>query len=400
MSRDVLTRVHPATDAFLRLTDIAYVSGVVTRHSLSISPRDTLAALVLFASIAVFVVGAARYLTPGRARRLVASLIVLGTVLALVAIAQRATWNGRIYWFWTTVSGAEAYGPFVNRNHFAGWMLMALPLALGYFFAYLNRAKPHRSADWGHRLLWLSTREGWRAILIASAIFVMGLSLVLTLSRAAIAAFALAVAFSAWVVAHRVAGRSRRAMLVAYLAVLVGAIVLMVGIESLATRFADLQSMTSRRDLWRDALGVFKDFPVAGTGLGTYRASMFVYQTIDRRVVVEHAHNDYLQLLAEGGVLVAGAALLCAVLLVREIRRRFQQEPAGSTTYWIRVGAVTGIMAIALQELVDFSLRIPGNDVMLALLTAISIGKLQREHPARDQSRRLGACRSNAGTRS
>ena len=57
--------------------------------------------------------------------RLVGALIVLGFVLALFGMIQKATFNDRIYWFWRPINVANnAFGPFVNRNHFAGWMLM------------------------------------------------------------------------------------------------------------------------------------------------------------------------------------------------------------------------------------------------------------------------------------
>jgi O-antigen ligase len=101
---------------------------------------------------------------------------------------------------------------------------------------------------------------------------------------------------------------------------------------------------------------------------------MSAYQTY--RVDTLHfaeAHDDYLQLLAEGGVLLAVPAVVVIALFVREVRHRFRERLDDLTGYWIRVGAVTGVVAIGLQELVDFSLQMPGNAALFALLCAIAV---------------------------
>jgi O-antigen ligase len=85
------------------------------------------------------------------------------------------------------------------------------------------------------------------------------------------------------------------------------------------------------------------------------------------------AHNDYLQLLVEGGWLVAVPALVLVGLFVWEVRRRFREARDDRTGYWLRLGAVTGLVAIALQEVMEFSLQMPGNAALFTLLAAIAI---------------------------
>jgi O-antigen ligase len=85
------------------------------------------------------------------------------------------------------------------------------------------------------------------------------------------------------------------------------------------------------------------------------------------------AHNDYMQLLAEGGVALAAVVLAALVVLGALIRRRFRAKEDDPTTYWIRVGATTGLVAIAFQELVEFSLQMPGNAALFAVVAAIAI---------------------------
>jgi O-antigen ligase len=100
---------------------------------------------------------------------------------------------------------------------------------------------------------------------------------------------------------------------------------------------------------------------------------MRVYQRHDMAAHYTAAHNDYLQLAAEGGLLVGIPAIWVFVVLCRSIRRRFLEQTDDAETYWIRIGAVTGLVAIALQEVVDFSLQIPGNALLFGVLCAIAI---------------------------
>jgi O-antigen ligase len=88
---------------------------------------------------------------------------------------------------------------------------------------------------------------------------------------------------------------------------------------------------------------------------------------------VTAAHNDYLQLLAEGGALVCIPVGLVMLTIGWTVRRRFLDETGDTAEYWIRIGAVTGLVAIALQEIGDFSLQMPGNAVLFAVLLALAV---------------------------
>ena len=127
------------------------------------------------------------------------------------------------------------------------------------------------------------------------------------------------------------------------------------------------------------------DFPLAGTGLNTYGIAMLAYQTHGAEVRAVEAHNDYLQLAAEGGLLLGLPALLAAGCFIREVRRRFREAADDTRTWWLRAGAVLGLVAVALQELVDFSLQMPGNAVLFVLLMAIAA---HRPAPAASRKRR------------
>jgi O-antigen ligase len=373
LNRAWLAEVSPAAPAILQEYSIGFaLTG--EPHGLSIDSERTRDALILLVSLAALLVGCACWLSRENVKRLALALTVVGVVLAAAGIVQRATFNGKIYGFWIPLhAGASSFGPFINKNHFAGWMLMAVPVSLGCFCALVNRGLVDVRPTLRDRILWLSSRHASQAVLVGFAVLVMGLSLVLTMSRSGISAFALALALALWSAMRRSAGSSRR-ITVIYLLLLVVTIVGWVGLDRIIERFNEGETVTfgGRIPVWRDTLRIVSDFWLTGTGLNTYGVATLFYQSGVTPLHFEEAHNDYLQLAAEGGLLLAVPALATIVMFVREVRRRFTRESIGSG-YWIRLGAVTGLVAVALQSVVDFSLQMPGNAALFAVLCGIAL---------------------------
>jgi O-antigen ligase len=375
----VLRTLSPNAPAMLERTDFAYGAGLTRFHSLSVAASSTLVPLILFASLAVLVIGTSRSMAGRHPRRMVEALTVFAVAFALIGIVQKPLYAGRVLGFWEPEGTGAPFATFVNKNHFAGWMVMALPLSLGLLAAGFEKAMRQVRPGWRYKVLWLSSPEASRLILLGAGALIMVLSLVLTMSRSGISALALSVVLMGVVVARGIGARSRRAAVAVYLVVLLGATVTWVGTDVLADRFANTNwsELNDRRGAWLDALAVIRAFPVAGTGLNTYPAVAGLYQRHDLSRFYGQAHNDYLQLLAEGGMLVAIPALLCVAALGWEIRRRMKSDPPG-TSWWLRRAAVTAMVAIALQETVEFSLQMPGNAVLFAIVCALAI------HPPRE----------------
>lgn len=124
---------------------------------------------------------------------------------------------------------------------------------------------------------------------------------------------------------------------------------------------------------WRDTWRIVRDFPLAGTGMGGYRDAMLVYQSGDRTAMYAQAHNDYLQVVTEGGLLVTVPAIVALGIALAGIRRRLRDGDADGVTFWLRRGAVAGLAGIAAQSVVEFSLQIPGNAAMCAALIALAL---------------------------
>jgi O-antigen ligase len=379
MRLTLMSRISPEAVGVIRQFDFAVASGLLDRHPLSIAPRLTLIGLILFVSNAILLLGCTRLFSARGARRTAEAIAVLGVALALTGIIQSRLFTGKIYGFWLPLEGASPFGPFVNRNHFAGWMLMALPLTLGLLLGGLTRAGNSGRSSGRERLMWFASTEASRLILLAGSALVMAVALVLTMSRSGMSALALAVVLTGTLVARRLRS-GRRTVAVGYLLLLVIVAVGWVGAGAVASRFGEARwnNFNDRRGAWEDAIDIAGKFPMVGTGLNTYGVSTLLFQRHDLSRHYEQAHNDFLQLAAEGGLLLTIPAALCLGLLVVLVYRRFVDD-VSERTYWLRVGAVTGLIAIAFQETVDFSLQMPGNAALFAVLCAIALHRPEAE---------------------
>jgi len=369
-----LSTFSPHTVDLLHQLNPAFAAGLVRWHAISVWPNDTFVAFVLYASMAVLLVGTARLLSVTGSRRLVQALTVFGVILALIGIVQKPLYTGAIYGLWPLDIGRMPFGPFVNRNHFAGWMLMALPLTLALLSGGIHRSMRGLKPGWRHKVLWFSSPEASQLILVAAAAVIMALSLMLTMSRSGIAAFMLSLLIMASFVVRASDTRSRRVASTACLVLLVIIVVVWSGPELLASRFAagDWGEFNNRRGAWTDAWSVVRDFPLSGTGLNTYWAAALFYQRHELDHFFAQAHNDYFQIAAEGGLLLILPVIACIGIFVRNASRTMYDQ-RGSMAWWLRAGAVTSLLAIACQETVEFSLQMPGNAVLFTIICAIAL---------------------------
>ena len=185
----LLSRISPNTLRFLESVDLTWVLGPRGAHPVSIAPAKTWLGLSLFVAFAVLLLGSARAFGRFGVLAFVRALIAIGVGVALFAIVQAALNAGKlayevkIYGFWQPIYRATPFGPFVNRNHFAGWMLLVLPIAVAYLCGMIERGLRHVPATWRHRTLWMGSPEGGRSVLMALAVSVMGLSLLASQSR-------------------------------------------------------------------------------------------------------------------------------------------------------------------------------------------------------------------------
>jgi O-antigen ligase len=382
LPRGLLDVVSPRAEPLLNAFSVPFATGAADSWPLSIDPGDTRIALAALAALTIYLLGLSSQLGGDRLRRLPKVLAVFAVALAVFGILSREyNTNLRLYWFWQPEQGGgDLFGPFVNRNHFAGWMLMAVCVLVGALLGQIERATRDQASRRHRFVEWLSSVDGNRVLRMGGAVAITVISLFWTLSRSAITGFAVAVAVFAWLAVRRPAfsGRPRAAVLAALGSLAAVGVMWRDPVRLLAWfQFPNELSVLGRLDAWRDTWDIVRNFPLTGTGLNTYSDAMLFYQTRNRNYHLAQAHNDYLQLLAEGGLLVAIPAVIALVLLVRAVRGNLRAAAAEARGYWIRAGAAIGMLAVGAQELVEFSLQMPANTVLFCTLAALALAPVR-----------------------
>jgi O-antigen ligase len=227
----------------------------------------------------------------------------------------------------------------------------------------------------GRWLVWLTRPEAGRLAVISLSIATMMTALILTGSRSGVSALAVVLGVLALCAVVR-AGSATSKIVAALVVVAVFATALgWAGTGPILAKFTRAvgdSSTAGRASIWQDALRIFRDFPVLGSGIGSFGRLMLVYQSGGREVYFSEAHNDYLQTLAEGGLVVCAAAAALLVTLGATALRRLRQD-TDPVTGWIRLGALAGLVGMAAQSFVEFSLQMPAIAMLFVVIVAVAI---------------------------
>ncbi len=337
---------------------------------ISVSPADTLRGLAFLAGFSLLAQAVFREMgTEPWRRRLLLTVAGTGVALTVVALVQAASPEPRRIWgVFRPDWDWAVFGPYVNRNHFAGYLVMAAPVAIGFALEALSRLR----AAWGRGrrgVLRLGEREGVALVRWAAAAMVIVAGLLASQSRGGVSAFALA-ALALPLLARE---RRRTALGVAAFALLG---VLWIGLGGVLGAFAVRGVRASRLDLWRDMLPMVPRFPLFGDGWNAFATAFPWYQTVWKTEWIGEAHNDYLQVLIDGGVV--GAALLGGLLLVV-----FRGALARAAVSPLDLGVFGALLGFALHGLVDFNGQIPANAATFVALAALAV------RPPRDPAHRV-----------
>jgi O-antigen ligase len=381
---DTLTPNGTAVRRAVALAVQAEPSGAPT----SIDPESTAWALALGAAYIALFWCAREIFAFGGVRKTIRGISVIGLGLTVLVAVQRTTSPKLLYWKWQPLSaGAAPYGPFVNRNALAAWLAMAIPLAIGYVIA-----RRQSDPDRGHGLAAAVAAIDSTTLLLAGSACLMMVGLLGSLSRSGI--FAAGIGLTMFVVLSQARVTSGRAAagIAASIAALVAIASMYANLGALAVRMQETTELGEwgRRVIWRDTAAMIRDFPLTGVGAGAFKRGMLVYQEGSRQFFFNHAHNEYLQLVAEGGLLLAAPAALAIVAGVAAIAARLRADR--TAVFWIRIGAVAGLIAVAVQSIFDTSLRTPADGVLFAVVAAIALHERDdaRQKPQRHAKTRNG----------
>lgn len=369
-----------------------------TVHSLSLDPYTTRIVVAQLISLLIYFAAALAFIdSPGRLRLVVRVVIIFGSLLALYSLLQFFVSPTKIY----GVRGSQhsiPFGPFINRHHFAGYMELALALPLGLLFSGAI------SRD--------------RALLYGFAAAIMSIALIMTNSRGGIVSLVAEILFLV-AVATTKRGRKRTAaenveakntrfqsvvmriaLGVALILVLFAGAIMFGGEESLSRLVGTVNAAdptTGRTHFWRVTLDIIRDYPLIGAGLGAYGLAYTQYDTSGGMWRVEQAHNDYLQVLADAGVVGAVLGLFFLITLFRVgFKRRNSNDVFRGG---VATGALAGCFAVLVHSLFDFTLHTTSNALLFLMLVAFatingrveeasSTGRRRRRHRHRSIAER------------
>jgi O-antigen ligase len=290
-------------------------------------------------------------------------VMTLGFIVAVFGILQHLTFNGKLYWFREMRYGGIPFGPYVNRNHFAGFAELVIPIALVPLV--LGKVR----------------RERWFAVGLL-ALFPLG-ALFLSASRGGILSFAAELALLTLLLILRRAGGKH---------VLAGAVVLLsafmlvswLGARQILERFSSMQSLEvtsgKRASMRVDTWHIFREHPWTGTGLGTLQIIFPAYETLYDAKIVNHSHNDYLEALAETGIVGAACcAWFLAALFFHSLRSLLLQDKSFAAA--LHLSGLISCTGFLVHSFVDFNLHIPSNALLFFLMANLAIAPLSNPTP-------------------
>jgi O-antigen ligase len=340
---------------FGTLAEIGGVSGIP--RTISVEPFWT--QMFAFHFLALFFIFAASltyFDSAARLRKMTLLITIFGFGFAFYAILQSVLSPTKIYGLYE-VEYAKPFGSFVNRHNFAAYMEMLIAVPLGLLFTgAIARDK---------RLIYLT------------AIGLMGVALILSGSRGGLVSLLAMVVFIL-ILTNKNRGSGNVGLKIGLAVVLVVVIIggaILIGGESSLTRFAETavsnDITTNRTHIWNITLQVIKNNLPFGAGIGAFAAAYTPYDSMNGIERVEQAHNDYLQILADAGIV----GLILAGFFVYKLFRTGLQNIKTENIFrrGVAVGALAGCFAILVHSIFDFVLHTTAITVLFLTLAALVV---------------------------
>jgi O-antigen ligase len=308
--------------------------------------------------------------------RIFTVLIVMGILEAFYGLFELYRKNPRILFYEKTDYLDSVTGTFVNRNHLSGYLEMVIPLCIGLIVARMDLGSL-AGLRWREKLLRLSEKGLGTNIILSLGVIIMSVAVIFSKSRSGLSllifAFILFFGLSMLFIRGTIHQKSyiKKFLTIVFLFILF--IALYVGIEANLERFAlDKILHEDRPVVWANTVTIVSDYPLFGTGLGTFDFIYPAYEDSKEYARYLHAHNDYLEYLAELGVLgfvfLAGGILIMLInsFLVWKERR----HP------WVKglsLGGIVAVICMLIHSVTDFNLQIPANMVLFSVVLSLTI---------------------------
>lgn len=349
----------------------------------------------ILAVLLVFAVVRHNLSSPGPLRRLAIVVLVDGALLSFFAFLQFFT-SPKDWLYWSFPSVGRVFGPFIYRNHFAFFINLCIGLGLGVLWSRrsaLGSVRGHRSDS---DLASNSLREPGQSsslhttplldrlrsplrllhdpasLWVCAALALMMSSVVFSLSRGGFLALIGGFSVCLLITMSRSVRFLRLGPVLLSFALAIG-LLAWFGPGRIEARFATLRGtmslQESRLPLWSNVLTMARDFPILGTGYGTYQHLDPLYRTDAEfaDLTVDHVHNDYLEILVESGMIGFLVSLLAIGLIYRFGYRAIRQDPSNGG---LALGALCAFTTLVIHSIGDFGIHVPAITLLAAVLCA------------------------------
>ena len=325
---------------------------------ISINQKATLQEFLRLGGYVLFYIATVQLLrSADRIKFTLTFVLILAGVIAFLATLQLFSANGNIYWF-REAPGGRPGGPWVNINQYSGYIEMLCPIALGLFLYH----KPRVSSDSSIRdrfISFFTSPTSNLNLLYGGIFFILCSSVLIALCRGGILTILSSTLFFIAMVSYRLRKYGRTSVWAAICFVLV--FITWLGWEPIINEFGSSFDTSgviqdARFTVWSDTLAIIKAYPLFGSGFGTYVDVYPAYKTLQTHLVFDHAHNDYLELLVDGG-LIAFCLVIWFVLAVVVHALKKLKLRRDRFAILVGIGILSGIVAVLLHAIVDFNLH-------------------------------------------
>ena len=300
--------------------------------------------------------------------RLVKLVIIMGTIMSLFGLAQYFCGLEHSWWK-PDIFLASTY---VNHNHFAGYLELAIPLAIGMVLAQ-KQAKLR--SNQGNKIL---IKVG-----LVAALIIMFIAFVFSQSRGAWACLAISLIVMNIVLVRKKVLK-KESLLVFLLLLTLGIVYISSGYDAVARRLGSVEEINQesffagRLKIWQGSTRMIGDNSLYGSGIGTFVWGFPPYRPQTLQIRAHYAHNDYLQMMAEMGLLALPLMLWMIWVVVAagfrwQDREGLKKKRRLGLTEGVVLGSAVGILSLSLHGLIDFNFHIPANMLVVACLAGIII---------------------------
>jgi len=353
------------------------------KYSISIYPYATSNSFYLLMSYCAFGFFVSKYFNNRfRVILLLIPILIVSFLEALLGIYQSIIAYG-------ISSSQGAHGTYVNRNHYVGILELTTPLIMGYALSY------NKFLDTGIKSILRSIKnsdEFFKQLFVLIFVIILFIAIFLSKSRMGILSISLALIFFYMNITFFAKPYKNISIFIMIILVFFAFLLLFLDINPVFERFKTLSKLDQRIYVWKDCLNIIKDFPLFGSGLGTFEFIYPLYkENLKLPLKYTHAHNDYIQILVEIGILGFSCVLAGLIILFKDIIAFLNYNIKNKITfnYFITLGAATGILSLLIHSFADFNLYIPANAIYFTTLIGIVYGINSEESRLSKSSRKI-----------